>query len=379
MLRAWALDTGALLWDTRFAASESAQALVVGDISTTTGSADVALLTNDRVEMRDINTGQLQWTWTGESVVALAGGQKEGLFVVSLASGSLSVQQLDESTGKAKGEASPIGSGGKDAVIESLGNKLVVLDAKACALSVHTLGSPKRESHQLGQGALKGVACTATMTTNEGSLAFNGKDGKGAVVEVSEDLSLKLKQSFSTGERFAGTVDREGNHHLVSINVAEKETALTIQSSNGNGKVRALPACKDLSLQDNGVAEGVFLNVFIKNDGSPGTRLLVVTADHSLSMIRNGEVAWRREEALASIKQAEFIDLPMSQTNQGTELGFVASLSLKLQGKTGGSQNGVAVSDYSVKKQEGKLYTDKFQIRKLAVVMTKANKVAIRD
>ena len=51
---------------------------------------------------------------------------------------------------------------------------------------------------------------------------------------------------------------------------------------------------------------------------------------------------------------------------------------MRLQGKTGGGQNGAAVGDYSVTAQRReKLYTDRFQIRKLALLMTKANKVSL--
>lgn len=51
---------------------------------------------------------------------------------------------------------------------------------------------------------------------------------------------------------------------------------------------------------------------------------------------------------------------------------------MRLQGKTGGGQNGAAVGDYSVTAQrKEKLYTDRFQIRKLALLMTKANKVSL--
>lgn len=66
-----------------------------------------------------------------------------------------------------------------------------------------------------------------------------------------------------------------------------------------------------------GLSGGVdiaWLNSYDRKDGSLGHRLLVSAHDHSLRLLQatkdSGKAGWVREEALATVAQAEFLHLP---------------------------------------------------------------------
>ena len=63
-----------------------------------------------------------------------------------------------------------------------------------------------------------------------------------------------------------------------------------------------------------GGVSGAWLNSYSRKDGSLGHRVLVGAQDHSLRLLQpakeGGKSGWVREEALASVSGAEFIQLP---------------------------------------------------------------------
>lgn len=67
------------------------------------------------------------------------------------------------------------------------------------------------------------------------------------------------------------------------------------------------------SVQWGGNHEGlsrVFLNPYLKKDGTWGYRFLAVGGDDSLALLQQGEVVWAREEALAGVVGVQFVNLP---------------------------------------------------------------------
>jgi hypothetical protein len=104
-----------------------------------------------------------------------------------------------------------------------------------------------------------------------------------------------------------------------------------------------------------------------------------VTGDHALSFVVDGKAKWRREEALATTTHVEFVDLPyqLDSSMQTNPIGStVKDLIQKVSGLSAPTRAGAFVNDFRVMPQSDKpLFTDKFQIRKLAVVITNANKI----
>jgi hypothetical protein len=207
----------------------------------------------------------------------------------------------------------------------------------------------------------------------EDGFLLRAKDGKTALVSVSNE-QLKLEHTFKAGETFGTTKTRDGKSILMSVAMQEQEVVMGMKS--GSDAVTSLPPCPQLSRATNGGVVNVFLNAFTKRDGSIGTRTLVVSEDHALTLIQNGNAVWKREEGLASIRKVEFVDLPYSKAATGADSSIVTNLLDKVSGKNVPSLAGAHVEDYSVASGKPKaLFTDKFQIRKLAIAMTAANKV----
>ncbi|XP_064481950.1 ER membrane protein complex subunit 1-like [Ornithodoros turicata] len=72
-----------------------------------------------------------------------------------------------------------------------------------------------------------------------------------------------------------------------------------------------------------GSPECVHLLPFFRKDRTPSYKILVSTEDHGLVLFhQQGKVFWSREEALASVVSAEFIDLPLSETDAKIEQEF---------------------------------------------------------
>lgn len=62
-----------------------------------------------------------------------------------------------------------------------------------------------------------------------------------------------------------------------------------------------------------GSVQKVFLNNYVKTDKSHGFRALVVMEDHSLLLVQQGEIVWRREDGLASIIASTTSELPVEK------------------------------------------------------------------
>eukprot|EP00897_Mesotaenium_endlicherianum_P002317 jgi/Mesen1/2112/ME000151S01365 len=88
-----------------------------------------------------------------------------------------------------------------------------------------------------------------------------------------------------------------------------------------------------------GHVEHVFVNAYTRKSGGAapyGFRALVVAQDDSLSLLQQGEVVWVREEALASIVDAYFVDLPVESDGAGGSAG----------GSAGGKSSKQSLADW---------------------------------
>ena len=62
----------------------------------------------------------------------------------------------------------------------------------------------------------------------------------------------------------------------------------------------------------------MFVQSIVGKDNTPIHRFLLVSEDESLTFIVGGVAKWRREEALASITQVEFSNLPFAALVEGS-------------------------------------------------------------
>jgi hypothetical protein len=381
----WDTVDGSLLWAEKLLpvkrSTAHSELAVLRD--TTSETVDVAVLHDDTVELRQGGTGRMKWTWRGDSGVQLLRlatdpADAGRLFVVSSASGSVVVHTLDTKTGEKLSSSTEVASAApKPEAVMVSGLMVVWVDNSSCKLIAHNAVSQKSAS--LSVKKVTGLACGSVVTSAQldGALVVKSPDGQTALVNVDASLGMTVQHTYAAGAIIAGARDRDGSNLVMSLLVAEAEASISLVTV-GEKSPADLPPSADISLKANGAAVAMFLSAYARKDGGVGTRALVVCQDHSLALVKDGVVVWRREEALASISQVEFVDLPSTATSSGSgeSVDLVQQFTSLLMPKRAGHASEGYVDDYTVvKSRQGGLYTDKFGVRKLAIVMTGANKI----
>ncbi|CAN8006002.1 unnamed protein product [Ixodes hexagonus] len=145
-----------------------------------------------------------------------------------------------------------------------------------------------------------------------------------------------------------------------------------------------------------GDAWRVHLLPFLRKDQSPSYKLLVVTEDDALLLFHpQGRLLWAREEALASVLTAQFIDLPLSETDAKIEQEFgdgnanlvsmfvtritmqMCQLQSLLMSLLAGLRGGMSQQESAGASQD--LTRDKFGFNKVILMSTAARKLFALD
>lgn len=145
-----------------------------------------------------------------------------------------------------------------------------------------------------------------------------------------------------------------------------------------------------------GTISSVHLLPFLRKDQSPSYKVLVVTEDEAMLLYhQQGRLLWTREEALASVLTAQFIDLPLSETDAKIEQEFgdgnanlvsmfvtritmqICQLQSLLMGVLGGLQGGIGQQESDESSQD--LTRDKFGFNKIILLTTSARKLFAMD
>jgi outer membrane protein assembly factor BamB len=376
-VRVWMTEDGSLSWDEHLepAKRAGAQSEVAVFSDSSSATSDVAVLHDDRVQMRDARNGRLRWTWNGangEELLRMAESESSEVLVLGRDSkGALTVHRLDASSGKLAGSKAVKDIKLTAGVVPQVAGQTVIVTDK-CALVVHRMGETTK-SYPLGQGVLKAADCKAVVKAQELDGTFIITSGASSmVVSVASDLALTVSHTYSSKEACAVAKDRDGATHVVTASTQQDGTLITHKSAQDDTQTQVPTLSEELV----GGIDAVFLNVFMKQDGTPGTRTLVSSADHGLTLIQKGVAVWRREEALATIQHVEFVDLPYQAEDSEDPTKFAADLMAKLSGQATANAARSHVRNYAVKEASTTaLYTDKFGIRKLAIVSTSSNKV----
>ena len=112
----------------------------------------------------------------------------------------------------------------------------------------------------------------------------------------------------SESQRAAALVQHEGSHMHLSVKLIDDWSSNFIE--------------ENILIDDQrGSVQMVFLNSYIRTDGSHGFRALIVMEDHFLLLVQQGEIVWSREDGLASIIYVVTSELPVE--NKGV---FIAKV-----------------------------------------------------
>jgi len=194
---------------------------------------------------------------------------------------------------------------------------------------------------------------------------------------VNATAHATVKAQYHNGEVFAAAKNREESFTLLTVSTSAKGAQVGSLIPGKKDSFEDLGVCTDLNTATSGAAERVFLQSVPKSDGTMWSRALVVSEDHSLTFIVDGKAKWRREEALATVAQVEFVDLPLGSGEEVKGMAaWTQDMIKKVSGLSTPTMSGSHAAKYGVAtNNDQSLTTDKFQIRKVAVAITTANKV----
>jgi len=360
-LRMWNTD-GTLLWEHSLGTSASQSPLV----SQLTSEGVASLIDGERVELRSMSTGRLIWSWSnptdGVQLMELS-SLKSTLYVLGRDSlGSLFSVALHSGTGKLEHSGAVPGS--KSSL--SPGHRIHLFHQKAaymtsnCSVLVHDLSTQKSEIRVLD--ASEDISCPVIHPVVLEDHLLIQRPSSWLLVHHSD---LRTVHTFTGAISFSAASDNDGHQLLSTVEVLKHEAVVSLYSLSPF-ESRSSKVCSQLSLASNGAPMDSFLGTFTKTSGMTAARLIVLTRDHSLSLIQNGQALWQREEALARINQVEFAVPPTDTDSEHAQEGLVQSIINKLMSHP--------VSN--IKQDQGaQVVADKFGFRRIAVLMTDAGKV----
>lgn len=132
-----------------------------------------------------------------------------------------------------------------------------------------------------------------------------------AVVKVNGLRELKLIDKTDLPASISDAVSLSGQQAFAIVQHVESKIHITIKIDNDLMK----EILKETVAVDRqwGHIQKVFVNNYIRTDKSHGFRALFVMEDHSLLLVQQGEIVWRREDGLASIIDSTTSELPVEK------------------------------------------------------------------
>ncbi|KAJ4835803.1 hypothetical protein Tsubulata_045038 [Turnera subulata] len=215
-----------------------------------------------------------------------------------------------------------------------------------------------------GMFAMRTDKLTAfTRVTSDGKLVVVDKINQAAV--VSDSLQ------FVEGQEAFALVQHGGNGVHITVKLAD----------DWNNDLLKEEIKMD---QHRGLVHKVFINNYIRTDRTYGFRALIVMEDHSLLLLQQGEIVWRREDSLASIISVTTSELPVAK--EGVSVAkveqnlfeWLQGHVLKLKGTLmlASPEEIVAIQAMRLKSSgKSKMTRDHNGFRKLLIVLTRAGKV----
>ena len=362
-LRAWAPEDGTLLWETLvYGGDEAAQdprrtavaLLALRTDADRDGEPDLAVLSAGGVSVHSAVDGELVWASDAATKLAatdarpvamyqplVEGSGADALVVAALAdvtsgaAGTLEALRYDVQLGDIERSASQrlpkeVATGAGLAVagqgtalvgVSAAGDALVVATAEAAGKKIKAAQYPlagivdtnapgsRVAAHALGEDAPAGAI----------GLRARGADGSvvsGAVLSVSAAAPPRVIHAVPAGAAATAAVIAPKSAAVLGAIVdasAADATRLTVFDFS-DGSIVSTMDVDGRGGAAHGGAVLATLSVYTRKDGSAGYRCVLASEDHSLALMQQGVVAWEREEALASIVTAHFVELPVDES-----------------------------------------------------------------
>ncbi|KAF8153864.1 hypothetical protein B0H34DRAFT_661928 [Crassisporium funariophilum] len=296
-------------------------------------STNLYVLSNGcTVSCIDGNTGDINWSWTSPDQSSLVIHSKlilttDALYAVgvakSMASYTLHVSTLSPATGEV------IASG-------NIGSSIIDPLKEFTILSLPS--SPRPVALWLEQGTLRYVGLTPTLKekakpikgvgyteildvglTNYGHTVIQRKDGSTFVLKLEGDVgSAKNIWEFDdsvTSEKnsdsmYAGVVDRQGQSYVARVywtHKLQRGSADVFAGHLVSGQGLAAGFTFPFDTKTHAVINHVTENPY---EWTINSRLLTTSSTGAVQLWQQDELKWTREESLAAVVVAEFVELP---------------------------------------------------------------------
>jgi len=362
-LRSWRLSDGGLLWDKAFAGGKSKHGV---DSALLLGGKQVAVLSGGVLAVYDVASGKMKTRLTQENLTSGKGaslGNKpyqltrvfaspNGGVVVAGTVGPLTEAAMfcsvDIATGTTDRQVLSLPRAmahGQGGVVfgRALDGQLVAIASVAAEPKIYLAkaGDSKFSSMDLSP-ILKAQAMVGPARVVQGSegrlLSLLLDSGGQAVVAVpSPQQRIALIATVPSGTTLGATVGSDGQLYLSTVWAGEGGEGATLSTRHllvlddgsttnvGGGEGDAHEEQVERGAMGSGSITGLLPFAVDKHGGGGMVRDIVLTSHGAVALVQPGKgVAWVRDEALASIKQVQFVDrvvhesLPSS--NRGTKL-----------------------------------------------------------
>ncbi|RXG60032.1 ER membrane protein complex subunit 1 [Armadillidium vulgare] len=314
----------------------------------------------------------------------------EDLFMVSLSVGTVNVTSFDSLTGSVNYErrlSAPWLKSGSKCTIS--GDVLVCLDlisGNIYSLNLNSVNSAFISKPVISIGFNE--VTKQEGAANPSMVSLNKIYGSESHFLVKIGSKKKLIHSHKDGLHLVkdlSDVQAVAFEEETLFTVSQSLRTLTLQAvdlSTGN-EIGELGVVVELPLQS-GAVQSLAIHSFTRKDGGTALRAFISCSDHSVHLISSAGVVWSREEALAQILTVEAVDLPIEgaatsfQDPISYDAGIVQSFLHRIKGQT---LQVIGWLNSFLRRKDGfeitrhSITRDKFNTRKLMVVVTSSGKV----
>ncbi|KAJ3126373.1 hypothetical protein HK098_007571 [Nowakowskiella sp. JEL0407] len=309
--RLWDASSGFLLWE-----SPDLVTLPTNSTSDTISAVKVpggiVTLIGNRVSKLGAKDGKRLWDYVSDSTLAHVAAVDKSVYVITK---SLIVSKLSAKTGEVDTTytlESPVG----DSIIVSdeFKNLFLVWFNNDAQVLIHKLGSAPDHIENFNTDYHdKGIKLQKVFESGYPQFTVTTQSGQSVLVRLSETgTPIMNKLRNVNGNWLISGAILDGKPYYATVITSQGESlGQFADSSTGEVITKfTLPHNSDIT----GDITKIKLDVYKKKDGSGvGYRILTVTEDGSMHMLRESQVLWSREESLTQISDAKFIDLPESR------------------------------------------------------------------
>ncbi|KAI0920704.1 hypothetical protein AcV5_010378 [Taiwanofungus camphoratus] len=304
-------------------------------------SSDVFALSNAYILRRiDGETGEIKWEWTSPDQASLVAYSKVvtsplATYVIGLAksfaSYTLHITSLSSTTGELIASAhipSSIHNGLTDFLLlgntkQPLWNHRVVWLEEGAVKSVALTPELKEKTTAMKGAVFKRIVDVGLR--DHGLFVAQKVDNTRHVVRLEEngpkdvwEFSESIPSNHYTDSLYTGGLDKDGWPYVVRVYWSHtfKQASVHVFAPHlADGKGLVTGSTFPFKTNNDGIIKHVAVDVANPEAYQVIARLVVTTSTGAVQLWQQDHLLWSREEALADIKVAEFVELPERQIN----------------------------------------------------------------